>query len=472
MPINPTIFRSYDIRGIYPQDLSTEAAYRTARAFAELYPETRTIVVASDTRLSSPALSDAVIKGLVEGGKEVIHIGVGPDPLFYFAIFHHKFDGGIMVTGSHNSKEYNGLMLCVKKIDLNMVEDIINEDLERVKNLVLSDHEFSDPISVGSLIDFHPKEDYINYVSERIKLAKPLKIIIDSSNGACGYLPELIFKKLGCTVKTLYGDFDGTFPNHLPDPYMEENLKDIKKAVLAEKADLGFCLDTDGDRVALIDNLGRTVNGDFCMMMLAKNALLKKKGPIVHDMRISKAFLDEVGKENVPTFFSVCHHNAVIENIIKHNAVFGGEITLHFFFPLDYYICDDAIFSALKLAEVASQEENLADYVDRLPRYVASPEFFIDAPDEKKHQMIANLVNYLRINGYNFVDIDGARVNFHHGWALMRASNTSPMVKCRFEGDTPKNLFLIAKEMMEIFEKVGLPIPEKVYQELGLTKKA
>ena len=472
MPINPTIFRCYDIRGVYPQDLSEEAAYRTARAFCQLYPQAKKIAVASDTRLSSPALLSAVIKGLVDGGKDVLSLGVGPDPLFYFSIFHYHLDGGIMVSGSHNPKEYNGLMITVKKPELGIVEDIINEDLDKIKELVLSSEGFSLPASHGSIHDLKPKDDYIDYVTKIVKLKKPLKIVIDSSNGACGYLPEEIFKKLGCKVKTLFGEFDGAFPNHLPDPYLEENLKALKQEVLEEKADLGFCFDTDGDRVALVDNRGRSIDGDFCMLMLARNALAKKKGPIVHDMRISKAFLDEIAKEDAPNVFSVCHHNAVIENIIKHKAVFGGEITLHFFFPLDYYLADDAVFSALKMAEVASNHGNLADFVDSLPRYFASPEIFIDAPDEKKYAMIADFVNYLRSHSYNFVDVDGARVNFQHGWALMRASNTSPMIKCRFEGDSPENLFLIGKEMVEVFERVGLPVSDKIYQELGLTKNS
>ncbi len=466
MKINPNIFRAYDIRGIYPDDLYEEVAYRIARAMAEFYPWAKKLVVACDPRLSSPALSQAIIEGFIDEGKEVINIGIAPDPLFYFSILHYGLDGGVMISGSHNPKEYNGLTLNIRKSVDEEPEDIILEELQKIKERILKDFPLSK--EKGNVSDFDPTEDYINYVTSRIHLKKPLKIIIDSANGACGYLPEKVLKKLGCKIKTLYGEFDGNFPNHLPDPYEEKNLEDIKKAVLREKADCGFAFDADGDRVSPIDNKGRTVKGDFCLWMLAKQTLKKKKGPIVHCLRVSKAFLDEMAKESVQTYFSVSFHEAVRKKIIETEAVFGGEVTYHFFFPLDYYLCDEAIFSALKLAEVISEQDDFANYIDTLPRYPISPEVFIDVRDEEKFAIIENLVKYLRENNYNFIDIDGARINFTNGWALARASNTTPYIKCRFEGKTKEDLIEIEKKSLEIFKKVGIPVTKKTYQELGL----
>lgn len=466
MKINPTIFRAYDIRGIYPDDLNENVAYRIARAMAEFYPDAKKIVVARDSRLSSPTLAQAAIEGFVDGGREVINIGIAPDPLFYFSILHYGFDGGIMVSGSHNPKEYNGMTLNIRKSAKETPEDIILEELQRIKERILDD--FPTSKEKGKVSDFDPTDDYINYVAPIIHLKRPLKIIIDPGNGAVGYLPEKIFKKLGCETKTIYGEFDGTFPHHLPDPYMKENRKDIEEMVLAEKADLGLAYDGDGDRVAIIDNQGRMVEGDFCLFMLAKEVLKKKKGPIVHCMRASKAFLDEMTKEGVKTYFSVSFHEAVRKKIVETQAVFGGEVTLHFFFPLDYYLYDDAVFASLKLAEVASKYKDLAKYVDFLPRYYASPEIFIDSTDEEKFKIIENLQKYLRENNYDFIDVDGARINFPHGWALARAANTTPIIKCRFEGDTRENLIDIEKKSLEIFKKVGIPVTKKTYQELGL----
>ncbi|MBZ9572505.1 phosphomannomutase/phosphoglucomutase [Patescibacteria group bacterium] len=467
MKINPNIFRAYDIRGVFPSDLNEEVAYRITLAYTYLYPWAERIVVAHDPRTSSPALTAKITKALIETGKEVIDIGIAPDPLFYFSVFHYRFDGGIMVSGSHNPKEYNGLTLHIRKPDKEISEDAIGKDLEKIKELVIRNEKLKRQNKQGRVTTFHPTKDYINYVTDRINLKRSLKIIIDSGNGAVGFLPEKIFKKLGCQVKTIYGEFDGAFPHHLPDPYQEKNIKDIKKMVVREKTDLGFAYDGDGDRVAPIDNQGRVVRGDFCLLMLAQQVLKKKKGPIVHDMRVSKAFLDEIKKRGVKTYFSISHHNAVIDKIIEKGAVFGGEITYHFLFPLDYYLCDDAIFSSLKLAEISSEYKNFAKYIDSLPRYHTSPEVFIDSTDEEKFRIIKNLQKYLRRNNYDFIDIDGARINFLHGWALARAANTTPIIKCRFEGDTKEHLIEIEKKALEIFKKVGIPVTKKTYQELG-----
>jgi len=466
--IEPGIFRAYDIRGIYPSQLDEAIAYRTARAMAEYYPKTMKIAVACDPRLSSPALSKAVIDGFLDSGKQVMDIGIAPDPLFYFSIFNYKYDGGIIISGSHNPKEYNGMTLVVKESPQSRPEDIIQEELQKIQKRVFDGKEFEKK-ERGKVSKIDPSTDYINYVSSRINLKRSLKIVVDTANGACGYLPEKVFKKLGCQVKTLYGDFDGSFPNHDPDPYEEENLKAIKETVLKEGADVGFAFDTDGDRVAPIDNQGNVVSGDSCMLMLAKKALQKKKGPLVHCMRISKAFLDEIAKEgDVKTYFSVSHHSAVIRKIIKEKAVFGGEVTYHLFFPLDYYLCDDALFASLKLAEIVSDHQDFSQYVGTLPSYHTSPEIFIETPDKEKFQIIENLQKYLKKNNYDFIDIDGARISFEHGWALARAANTSPFIKCRFEGDTKENLIEIEKKSLEIFKKVGIPITKKTYQELGL----
>ena len=476
--IATNIFRAYDIRGIYPEELNEIVAYRVARAMIEFYPDVKKLVIAYDPRISSPALSQAVINGFLDSGKEVINIGIAPDPLFYFTIWHYNYDGGIMISGSHNPKEYNGMTLNIKKLAKSKPphqnfggggkpEDIIQEELQKIKERVLEEREFKTPAK-GNVQKFDPANDYINYVKQRINLKKPLKVIIDSANGACGYLPEKVFKELGCEVKTLYGDFDGTFPNHPPDPYKAENLKDIKEMVLKEKADIGFAFDTDGDRVAPIDDKGRQVSGDFCLSMLARQALEKKKGPIVHCMRVSKALLDEMSKQGVKTYFSVSHHGAIAKKIPEVNAVFGGETTYHFFFPLDYYLCDDALFASLKLAEIVSRYEDFSQYIDTLPSFYASPEVFVQTADEEKFKIIDNLQKYLRENHYDFIDVDGARINFPHGWALARAANTSPYIKCRFEGDSKEHLIEIEREALEIFKKVGIPVTKKTYRELGL----
>jgi len=468
MNTNPYIFRAYDIRGIYPQDLNEDVVRKICKAYVLKYPFAKKIVISQDTRKSSPGLAKAIIGELISLGKEVINIGIAPDPLFYFSIFHYNFDGGFMVAGSHNPKEYNGLTLHIRKSGQEISEDVAGKDLEEIRDMVVKDNFPGEEAEIGKLTNFDPSEEYIDYVSKKIILKRSLKIIFDTGNGAVSYLPEKVFKKLGCEVKTIYGEFNGDFPHHLPDPYQEENIKDLQKIVAKEKADLGFAYDGDGDRVVPIDNKGRTITGDSCLLLLARQALKKKKGPIVHDMRVSQTFLDEMEREGIKTYFSISHHNAVIKKIIETGAVFGGEITLHFLFPLDYYLCDEAIFASLKLSEIFSEQESIAEYVDSLPKSFASPEVFIETTDAEKFNIIKNLQEYLLKNDYDFVDIDGARINFLNGWALARAANTTPMIKCRFEGKRREDLIEIEKKALDIFKNTGIPVTKKTYADLGL----
>jgi len=449
MKINPVIFRAYDIRGIYPRDLSEEGAFQIASAFAKLYPQARKIVVARDSRLSSPSLAKIVIKALVEQAREVRDLGLAPDPLFSFSLAHYKFDAGIMVTASHNPPRYNGLILNFKG------KGVSKENLEKIKEMALRG-KIQKSARKGKIVSFEPKSDYISYVLERIELKKPLRIIFDSGNGAMGYLPEQVFKRLGCKTQTIFGKPDGNFPNHLPDPYLEENLIFLKKEVLKQRADIGFAFDGDGDRVALIDSRGRRVGEDYCLFLLAKHVLKEKKGPVVCGVRVSKFFLEQMKKMGVKTYFSVCHHNAIIEKIREVGAVFGGETTSHYFFPKDYYLTDDALFSALKLAEVVSEEDDFSKYLDTLPKIYISSEIFVKTPEEKKFLIVEKLKNYLKEENIDFIDVDGARILFENGWALIRASNTSPFLKLRFEGETKEDLEKIKKKALGLFRAAGI----------------
>lgn len=472
MEIKDNIFRSYDIRGIYPEELNENAVYYTTKAFCQLYPHIKKTALARDPRPSSPLLASAATKAFLEAGVEVVDLSIAPDPLWYFSIFHYGYDGGLMISGSHNPSHYNGLTYHGRKNPEEASEELMGESLQDLKRLAQKLSALSETgVPTGKITNFDPSDEYINYVASKIKLTRPLKIILDTGNGACGYLPEHLFKKLGCDAQTIYGEFDGTFPHHLPDPYVEKNRKDLEKKVLETGADVGFAYDTDGDRVAIIDNRGRSVNGDDTLLILARDAVSRKIGPVVHCMRASKAFLDDMKRLGATTQFSVSHHNAIRENVKKFNAVFGGEITFHYAFPLDYYLVDDAVFASVELAKVAANQKDFSAYVDTLPHYYTSPELNVGSSDDVKFGIIERLQKYLRDNNYNFIDIDGARINFEHGWALARASNTAPIIKCKFEGDSPKTLKEIEEKSLEIFKEAGIPITNKDYITLGLNKK-
>jgi len=470
--IKDNIFRGYDIRGTYPDELNENAVYWTTKAFCELYPALRKVVLARDPRPSSPALADAARKAFLEANMEVIDLDIAPDPLWYFSIFHYKYDGGLMISGSHNPSHHNGLTYHARKTADVASEELMGESLQELKRLAQSlETEGATGNPAGKVVKTDISQEYIDYIASRIKISRPLKIVLDTGNGACGYLPEKVFKRLGCQVETMYADFDGTFPHHLPDPYVEANRKDLEARVLETGADMGFIYDTDGDRVGIVDNRGRAANGDDTLLILARQAVARKNGPVVHCMRASKALIDDMNRLGATTMFSVSHHNAIRENVKKFNAVFGGEITFHYAFPQDYYLVDDAIFASIKLAQVAADQPDFAAYVDSLPRYSASPELNVDCADDVKFGVIANLQKYLRDNDYDFIDVDGARINFEHGWALARCSNTAPVIKCKFEGETPEALREIEQTALPIFKNCGIPITEKDYQTLKLIEK-
>lgn len=467
MKINPYIFRAYDIRGLYPSDLNEAVAYKIGLAFGNLFKSPQKIVVGRDCRLSSTSLKNALVKGLQDSGKDIIDLGEVPTPVFYFGIVHYKKDGGLMITASHLGKEYNGIKIQEKKA----IPIIGETGIYKMRDMIL-ENKLKKIKRKNKIVKKNIVPDYIDYLSSKIKLSRSLKIILDTGNGACGDIPERIFRKLGCEVFTLYKEPDGRFPNHQPDPHDEKNFKDLQKEVIKKGADFGLLYDGDGDRVGLVDEKGRIISADFILMMLARQALEKKKGNIVYEIRVSKALFEDAKKHGGKVFLSKIGHAYVLLEILKRKAIFGGEFTGHLYFNYCYYPYDDGIFAGLKLAEFISYlPTKLSEYINTLPRYYASPEIFIESTDEEKFKLIEKLQRYLKKQKFNFINIDGARINFEKGWALIRASNTSPYLKCRFEGDTKEDLMKIEKKSLEIFKKVGIPITKKTYQKLGLSIK-
>jgi len=463
MKFNPTIFRIYDIRGVYPGDFDREFAYNLGLAYANLFPDAKKVVVAKDVRGSGEELKKHLVEGLLDGGINVFEIEeIIPSPTLYFSICHYHLDGGIMITASHSPKEWNGF-----KLKIADAYPVFRGNLDKIFQLI-ENNQLKKAERPGNIEKLTPIDDYFNYLVNKIRFKKPLKIIIDSGNGSCNYLPEKIFQKLGCEAETLFGEYDDNFPHHLPDPYLKENLEDLKKRVLDKKADLGFAYDGDGDRIGIVDKQGRIISGDQYLMILAREVLKIKKGPVIFEVRTSQAVLEDVKNNGGWTDFSVCYHTAVLDKIIENKAVFGGENTGHVFFPLDYYLYDDAIFTSLKIAQIASEVDNFSQYLDSLPHYYASPDVFIDYPDETKKQAVERFINLLRERNYSFIDVDGSRIIFDNGWALVRFSNTSPMIKIRFEGRTKEDLIKIEKEVISLMEEADIKLSEKNFWELGL----
>lgn len=463
MKIDETIFRKYDIRGKYPKELNEEAAYKIALGFANLFPNIKQVAVGGDIRKSTPALKNAVIKGLIDGGKEIIDVGIVISPVVLFSVCRYNFDCGIVITASHLGAGFNGIKIVFKN-----AYPTLPKHYDKIKNLVINNKLSKAENKKTTIKKIDAEKDYIKYITSKVSIKKPLKIIIDSGNGTSRLLPEKIFKMLGCEVSTIYPDPDDSFPNHIPDPYHKENMMDLKEEVLKNGADLGIGYDGDGDRAGFIDKKGNLINGDALLMIFTKNAFQKKLGPIAVDSRASLALIEEVKRSGQHIELTVGYHAAVLDKIIELNAVFGGEVTCHFYFPLEYYLIDDALFASLKLIQIASEKENFTDYVNSLPKYFASEEIFIEFPDAKKYQAVDNFTKMAKDKNFDVNDIDGARINFQNGWGIVRPSNTSAFIKVKFEGKTNKGLLEVARKMIALMEESGIVMPKNDKKKIGL----
>lgn len=453
--IDKTLFRKYDIRGVYPDSLNEDAAYEIGLAFANVHTEAATVAVGGDIRRSTPKLKEAVIKGLVDGGKKVIDAGICITPVVYFAVCNNSYDAGLMITGSHLDGTYNGI-----KIVLQNAEPTTPDDYERIMKNILEDrNKVSQQKGTVQEIDF--EQDYMDYSLARVKLDKPLSLVIDSGNGTARDLPERIFKRLGCEVQTIYAEPDDSYPNHIADPYKHTNMQDLRKKVLETGADLGIAYDGDGDRAGFVTKQGYILTGDDLLMIYTQDAFARRLGPIAADSRASLALIEYVRSKGQEIHLTVGYHAAVLAKIHETNAVFGGETTCHFYFPLEFYTTDDAVFASLKLCQIASAKDDFDGYVNALPRYVTGEEIFIGFPDTEKYQAVDDFVRLAKEKGLAVNDVDGARIDYDNGWGIVRPSNTSPFIKAKFEGRTADDIKDVALKMSKLMSESGIQVPEE-----------
>lgn len=440
--IDMTIYRTYDIRGVVPTELNETITLEIGRKFAS-HTNFSEIVVGTDCRLSSPALKAALIKGLTSSGVSVIDIGQVATPILYFAIRHLKKDGGVMVTASHNPKEYNGFKLVGKDIPISPSD---------FKDIIPSRN------GNGSNQTKNISEDYLSAIRNAVSLPRKLKVVIDAGNGMAGPFAPALFRKLGCDVVELYCTPDGSFPNHHPDPTKPENMTILADAVVKNKADLGLGFDGDSDRLGVIDDKGKQLTGDQLIILLAKDILAKKKGAkILSEPKISLSFFEEIRKSGGVPVLEMTGHTHIKKRMFEDDIPFAGELSGHIFYK--EWGFDDAIFVSAKVAELVSKSgEKLSDVAKTIPVYFATPEFRLHCPEEKKEQIISSIRKELE-KKYEVLAIDGARVTIGDGWGLIRASNTEPVLSLRFEGKTKNDLDLVRKVFEEQLEKFGLAVP-------------
>ena len=447
--MNPGIFREYDIRGVVGKDLTEPVVENIGKAYGSFLQEKsgNKVVVGSDNRLSSPSLKKALISGLVSTGCEVTDVGTVPTPVLYFSIHHYKTSGGVMVTGSHNPLEFNGLKMCVG------LGSIYGKDIQGLRGRIERKNFLE---GGGSVSQAQPIPDYVNMLKTKVKIGRSLKVVTDTGNGTGGLVLPGLLRELGCEVTDLFSELDGRFPNHLPDPTVPEFLDALIKKVAEEKADVGIGLDGDADRIGAIDENGNIVWGDKLLALYSRQVL--KDGPqkIIFDVKCSQGLSEDIKSHGgIPVMWKT-GHSLIKEKMKEEGSPLAGEMSGHMFFGGDYLGYDDGIFASLKLVELLSNtEKSLGGLAEEIPHYFATPEIRVDCPDEKKFDVIARVKAYFK-KDFDTIDIDGVRVLFGDGWGLARASNTQPVIVLRFEAKTEERLTEI-KEM----------VTKKVREEMG-----
>jgi phosphomannomutase/phosphoglucomutase len=443
MMISPNIFRTYDIRGVADVDLSDEVAYLLGRAYATFIRRDNLydVVIGRDVRLSSDRIRNALIKGLTDSGINVTDVGVVPTPVLYFSIFHLNKQGGIMITGSHNPQEYNGLKILKRR------DTIYGKDIQTLKRII---DEGKYKKGKGTLQEYDIIENYKRDVLSRINMGKNIELIMDPGNGTCGGIADDILRKAGCSVECMNCKPDGRFPVHLPDPTIPKFMEDLKKRVIEKKAELGIGYDGDGDRIGIIDDKGRIIWGDKLLGIYAKNVLKTRPGAqILFEVKCSLGLAEYINSLGGKPFMWKTGHSLIKAKMKEIASPLAGEMSGHMFFADNYYGYDDAIFASLRLVEILSNEERpLSSIVDEIPSYYSTPEIRVDSTDEEKFNIVKRIKRHYREKGYNLIDIDGVRVDFGDGWGLVRASNTQPVLVLRFEAKTEERLKVIQEEMM------------------------
>lgn len=458
MAFSRKIFREYDIRGVYGSDFTADFATLLARSVAQYFRENVKIgegrskyrfAVGRDVRPSGAELAPRYIQALVDEGFDVIDLGTVPTPLVYFSTFALDVDGAVSITGSHNPSEYNGFKTCVGKGTLH--GDAIQKLLQIAERLSKETKTPTGPKGTVTKEDLVPR--YQQDVKGRVKLARKLKVVVDSGNATgCLVAPKLL-EDLGCEVIPLFCEVDGTFPNHHPDPTVLENLEDLQEAVLKHKADIGIAYDGDSDRIGAVDEKARPIYGDELLVLYAREILARKPGAtIISEVKSSTRLYDDIVKHGGRPVMWKTGHSLIKSKMKEEHAELAGEMSGHVFFADRYYGYDDAIYASVRLLEIlAAQQKPMSTLLADLPPALNTPEIRVDCDDEIKFDVVHRVKTELG-KQFKTIDIDGVRIETPKGWGLLRASNTQPVIVMRFEAQTESDLNAIRKTVEDAFE--------------------
>ncbi|MBM3356874.1 MAG: phosphomannomutase/phosphoglucomutase [Betaproteobacteria bacterium] len=450
MQLPPEIFKAYDIRGIVGRNLTAEIAEAIGRAIGS---EARArgqaaVAIGRDGRHSGPELSGGLARGLQASGVNVIDVGQVATPMLYFAAHHLQTYSGVMVTGSHNPPEYNGLKVMLAGETL--AGDAIQSLRGRIERAELTG-------GAGSYRAQDVREDYSKRITGSIKLARPMDIIVDCGNGVAGATAPELYRRLGCKVTELYCDVDGNFPNHHPDPSQPKNLVDVQKALAAGKGEIGFAFDGDGDRLGVVTRSGKIIYPDRQLMLFAKDVLSRNPGAqVIFDVKSTRHLFDWVRKHGgVPVLWKT-GHSFIKQKLAETGAPLAGEMSGHVFFKDRWYGFDDALYAGARMLEILSRESDPGKVLEALPEGVSTPELHVKLAEGENYALMEKLRKTARFEAaQEVITIDGLRVEYADGFGLARPSNTTPVVVLRFEADSEAALERIQEDFRRAIRAVN-----------------
>lgn len=441
MKINKYIFREYDIRGKVKDDFPPEVVLNLGKAFGTFIKRSggQEIALSGDVRLSTPSLIEQFKVGVLSTGIDVINIGILPTPVNYYSMFKLDVAGAVQITGSHNPPEFNGFKMSLNK------KSVFGESIQDLREIIeKEDFERGE----GDEAPYNILRDYKKMISSKINLDKKLKVVLDCGNAAGAVCAPEIFRNFNIDLEELYCDVDGIFPNHHPDPTVKKNLNDLIEKMKTGRFDVGIAFDGDADRIGVVDEKGDVIWADQLMALFLPE-IISPGDEILFDVKCSKSLEEMITKYGGKPIMWKTGHSLVKQKMLELDCKFGGEMSGHIFFADDYFGYDDGIYVAARLLQtLSSSSKTLSELTDELPKYFSTPEMRLEAKsDEDKFRISEIAVKYFTDN-YNCSTVDGVRINFDEGWGLVRASNTQPVIVCRFEAtsvekmDEYKNLVL------------------------------
>ena len=446
--LNPNIFREYDIRGNVEEDFPDHIVKKLGKAFGTIVKRAggNEVAISGDIRITTPNLINCFKAGVTSTGVDIINLGILPTPVNYFSMFHLGVYAAVQITGSHNPPEYNGFKLSINK------QPFFGEDIQSLYNIIKKmDFEEGE----GTEARYKILNDYNQMIVDKIKIEKPLKVVMDCGNAAASINAPQIFSSLGIDLKKLYCEPDGTFPNHHPDPSVKENLEDLIREIKSGEYDFGIAFDGDGDRVGVVDENGKIIWSDQLISLFLPE-IIKDGEDILYDVKCSKSLEDMIIRYGGNPIMWKTGHSLIKKKMSEINCKLGGEMSGHIFFADDYYGYDDATYVAARLAQLLSRtDKTLSELASEIPTYYSTPEIRLEAKnDTEKFRITNEAVNYFK-NQYDCITIDGVRIKFKDGWGLVRASNTQPVIVCRFEASTEERKVEIQNLILNKLQEFG-----------------